>query len=328
MGVLIDPYMFELSDAQEIKNNVSFFQTIIKLHTQADQDHRGRMILYKGMVDKMRQRSIQPFPINIQTIADSDLRKTIMQINMNFNHMLLRSLDYMADIDVCSGRQEFEIVGDDEMLDDDLYYEMLCILLLPCYSKQTDIDDRILTGRKSRGKQIGDSFQIKCNCFEREYIKKCVFAGVDDLIPAKEKMIKALKEKKGEGGIPVVEVVSAEIGDHHNHVQADRKKFTTLNELSFKNKNVLKLLQEIGLFHIIFGRFSGKGVKEAGTMKIQCVEKNNIMDIVRVKYNSETEMQFITDLYFPKGIGQLVYEYFQNEQMTYQNVSELVEKIR
>lgn len=251
-----------------------------------------------------------------------------MQINMAFNHTLLRSLDYIADIDACSGSQEFEIVGDDEMTEDDIYYEMLCILLLPCYSKQTDIDDRILTGDKSCGKQIGDSVQIKCSCFEREYIKKCVFAGVDDLIPAKEKMIKVLKEKKGEGGIPVVKVVSAEMGDHHNHVQADRKKFTTLNELSLKNKVVLKLLQEIGLFRIIFGRFSDKGVKATGTMKIQCFERKNVMDIVRVKFNSETEMQFITDLYFPKGVGQLVYEYFQNEQMTYQNVSELVEKIR
>lgn len=34
MSVLIDPYMFELSDTQEIKNNISFFLKMIKLCTK------------------------------------------------------------------------------------------------------------------------------------------------------------------------------------------------------------------------------------------------------------------------------------------------------
>lgn len=152
--------------------------------------------------------------------------------------------------------------------------------------------------------------------------------GIDELVSPKERVVKIFKEKKENGEIHTVDIVSAEMGDHHNHVQANGKKFTTLNELSLKNKMVLNLLQELGMFKIIFGRFSGKGVKAAGTMKIQCVEKTNETDIVKVKFNSEAEMQIVTDLYFPQGIGQLLYEYFQEEQMTYQNVSGLVEKIR
>lgn len=152
--------------------------------------------------------------------------------------------------------------------------------------------------------------------------------GVDELVSPKERVVKIFKEKKENGEIHTVGIVSAEMGDHHNHVQANGKKFTTLNELSLKNRMVLNLLQELGMFKIIFGRFSGKGVKAAGTMKIQCVEKTNETDIVKVKFNSEAEMQIVTDLYFPQGIGQLLYEYFQEEQMTYQNVSGLVEKIR
>ena len=152
--------------------------------------------------------------------------------------------------------------------------------------------------------------------------------GIDELVSPKERVVKIFKEKKENGEIHTVDILSAEMGDHHNHVQANGKKFTTLNELSLKNKMVLNLLQELGMFKIIFGRFSGKGVKAAGTMKIQCVEKTNETDIVKVKFNSEAEMQIVTDLYFPQGIGQLLYEYFQEEQMTYQNVSGLVEKIR
>ena len=152
--------------------------------------------------------------------------------------------------------------------------------------------------------------------------------GIDELVSPKERVVKIFKEKKENGGIHTVGIVSAEMGEHHNHVQANGKKFTTLNELSLKNKMVLNLLQELGMFKIIFGRFSGKGVKAAGRMKIQCVEKKNDSDIVNVNFISEAEMQIVTDLYFPQGIGQLLYEYFQEEQMTYQNVSGLVEKIR
>ena len=31
MSVLIDPYMFELSDEREIRNNISFFTKVIKI---------------------------------------------------------------------------------------------------------------------------------------------------------------------------------------------------------------------------------------------------------------------------------------------------------
>lgn len=278
------------------------------------------------MIDKICQRTIQPFPINIQAIADSDLKNTILQINKSFNHALLESIESI-DIDECCGEQEFEIINENGISEDDNYYEMFCTLLIPCYSKQADIDDKILTGNKKAGRHIGDNFQIQCRCSECNYIKQCVFSGIDELIPDKEKVIESLKEKKKKKEILIVDNVSAEIGDHHNHVQEDGKKFSTLNELSAKNKRVLKLLQKLGLFKIIFGRFTSKGVKAAGTMSIYSVNKKNTQDIVTVKFNAETGFQIITDLYFPKGIGQLLDDYFKKNQITYQNMSELVDKM-
>jgi hypothetical protein len=326
MSVLIDPYMFELSDAQEIKNNISFFMKMLKLCNKSDDDEKLRIAIYKGMLKRICQRTIQPFPINIQAITDSDLKNTILQINKSFNHALLESIESI-DIDECSGEQEFKIIDENGIAEDDSYYEMFCMLLIPCYSKHEDIDDRILTGIKKDGRQIGDHFQIQCSCFDYNYIKQCMFSGIDEFISDKEKVIEFLKEKKRKKEITIVDIVSAEIGEHHNHVQADGKKFSTLSELSIKNKKVLKLFQNLGLFRIVFGRFTPQGVKAAGTMTIYSISKKNTQDIVTVKFNAETGFQIITDLYFPKGIGQLLQDYFKKNQITYKNMSELVDKI-
>jgi len=326
MSVLIDPYMFELSDAQEIKNNISFFMKMLKLCNKSDDDKKLRIAIYKGMLKRICQRTIQPFPINIQAITDSDLKNTILQINKSFNHALLESIESI-DIDECSGEQEFKIIDENGIAEDDSYYEMFCMLLIPCYSKHEDIDDRILTGIKKDGRQIGDHFQIQCSCFDYNYIKQCMFSGIDEFISDKEKVIEFLKEKKRKKEITIVDIVSAEIGEHHNHVQADGKKFSTLSELSIKNKKVLKLFQNLGLFRIVFGRFTSQGVKAAVTITIYSISKKNTQDIVTVKFNAETGFQIITDLYFPKGIGQLLQDYFKKNQITYKNMSELVDKI-
>lgn len=239
---------------------------------------------------------------------------------------MLESIESI-DIDECSGEQEFKIIDENGIAEDDSYYEMFCMLLIPCYSKHEDIDDRILTGIKKDGRQIGDHFQIQCSCFDYNYIKQCMFSGIDEFISDKEKVIEFLKEKKRKKEITIVDIVSAEIGEHHNHVQADGKKFSTLSELSIKNKKVLKLFQNLGLFRIVFGRFTSQGVKAAGTMTIYSISKKNTQDIVTVKFNAETGFQIITDLYFPKGIGQLLQDYFKKNQITYKNMSELVDKI-
>ena len=326
MSVLIDPYMFELSDAQEIEENISFFLKMIKLCTKRDGTTRLHILLYKGMIERMYQRSIQPFPINIQMITDPDLRKTIMQINKSFNNALLESIESI-DIDECVGEQEFVIKDENGISEDSNYYEMFCTLLLPCYSHEIEIEDKILTGIKKDGRHIGDIFQIECKCSKCEYAKTCVFSGIDEFVSVKEKVIELFKEKKRKGDIIKVDSVSAEMGDHHNHVQADGKKFSTLNELTAKNKRVLKLLQEVGLNKIIFGRFTSQGVKETGTMSIFNIDENDTQDIVKVKFNAETGFQLVTDLYFPKGIGRLLNDYFKTDQITYQNVTELLEKI-
>ena len=195
MSVLIDPYMFELSDTQEIENNISFFLKMIKLCTKSDNNQRLHPLLYKGLFEKICQRAIQPFPINIHTIIDSDLRKTILQINKSFNHALLESIESI-DIDECDGNQEFEIIDECGIKEDDSYFEMFCTLLIPCYSKHIDIDDKILTGIKKDGRHIGDVFQILCSCSEYKYKKLCVFSEIDEFISKKESNWRVERKKE------------------------------------------------------------------------------------------------------------------------------------
>lgn len=214
------------------------------------------------------------------------------------------------------------------MSEDDHYFELLSTLLVPCYSETVDLDSKILTGNKENGKQIGDTFELVCNCDTREYQKTCSFISVDDLVSDKDKVIQELKQKKKEGGIPVSTIVTASIGSHHNHVQANRKKFSELDELSSQNKIVLRLLKELGLFRIIFGKFTPNGVKAIGTMSIQNVDSKDSQDIVTVNFSAETQMVIETFLYFPKGIGELLKRYFKSEQLTYQSVENMIEKIK
>ena len=265
MSVLIDPYMFELSNEQEIRDNITFFMNVIKIASYSEKSKRIPIAVYSGMIEKMQKRAIQPFPIQLSMIQDKDLKSTIMQLNNSFSNALIRFVENI-DIDECDGNQEFVVRNDEEMTEDDHYFELLSTLLVPCYSETVDLDSKILTGNKENGKQIGDTFELVCNCDTREYQKTCNFISVDDLVSDKDKVIQELKQKKKNGGIPVSSTVTASIGSHHNHVQANRKKFSELDDLSSQNKIVLRLLKELGLFRIIFGKFTPNGVKAIGTM--------------------------------------------------------------
>ena len=327
MSVLIDPYMFELSNEQEIRDNITFFMNVIKIASYPGKSKRISIAVYSGMIEKMQKRAIQPFPIQLSMIQDKDLKSTIMQLNNSFSNALIRFVENI-DIDECVGNQEFVVRNDEKMSVDDHYFELLSTLLVPCYSETVDLDSKILTGNKENGKQIGDTFELVCNCDTREYQKTCSFISVDDLVSDKDKVIQELKQKKKKGGIPVSTIVTASIGSHHNHVQANRKKFSELDELSSQNKIVLRLLKELGLFRIIFGKFTPNGVKAIGTMSIQNVDSKDSQDIVTVNFSAETQMVIETFLYFPKGIGELLKRYFKSEQLTYQSVENMIEKIK
>lgn len=325
MSILVDPYMFELTDEKEIQNNIIFFRKLIKMSSNPDKSKRMSIAMYKGMIDRIRSKPVQLFPIKLPEIEDKELKSIILKINASFVKTLMKDIENL-DIDACNGNQDF-FVEDKEFADDEKYYELLCTLLIPCYSKTTMIDERILTGYKVGGKDIGYNFVLTCNCTNENYCKRCEFVDVDEFISDKDKAIEEFKKMKKEGNIKCIDTIPAIKGDHHNKIQADGKKFKNLNDLSAKNKSVLLLLGKIGLFKVIFGRFCPKGNRRVGTMSIISVDEEKTQDIVNVKFTAETEMVLQTQLYFPKGVGKLLYKYFESEQLMYKSVEELIEKI-
>lgn len=323
MRVLIDPYMFELTDETEIRNNIYFFRDVIKLARNHEGEKKIAIALYQGMLERMESRFISFFPLPISKIQDSELKDTVVQLNRLFRNVLQESIEGI-EIDGCDGEQEF-LVNNESILDD-RYFELFSMLLIPCYSENINFDDRILTGNKVQGGQIGEQHVLECGCEKHKYLRKCRFAGVEEFISAKERVVEKIKQEKKGGKIVVADSIEVGMGVHHNHVQASKKEVQTLADLSTKNKNVLRLLGEVGLFKIIFGKFTPTGMREVGSMGIQSVREEKTQDILIVKFSAETGMVIETFLYFQKGMGKLLYTYFQNEQMLYKNVSELIEK--
>lgn len=324
MSILIDPYMFELTDEQEIRENLTFFLRIIQFSSSSNRSERLKIALYNGVVERLQRRYIQAFPIQLSEINDKELKSIILTLNQSFRSILLGFIEEL-DISDCYGTQDFVVDG--EKVEDGKYYELFSTLLIPCYSEDPMIENRILTGVKRVGRQIGDECLLKCECERQTYSSKCSFVGIRDVISPKDLALYELKDKKRKGEIPVVGVVEATMSEHHNHVQADGKGFKNLDDLSSQNNYVLRMLQEAGLYKIVFGRFTSEGVRIKGSFQIQNLEEKDTQDILKVKFSAETGMVIITALYFPKGIGVLIKQYFQNEQLTYINVNELIERM-
>ena len=332
MSILIDPYMFELTEESEINGNIPFFQAIISLCNHPEPKNRISLLLYKGILDRMHQRELQPFPISLDKVRDAELKRTLIQINNSFSNVLLNYIEEV-ELDGCAGEQLFSISGLEEenikFEEDDHYFEMLYTLLIPCYKKELSIDSRILTGQKREGRQINDEFSIACNCATESYSNRYIFVGIDEFIPVQDKLLKKLKQMKREDKIPIAERVKASTnGDHHNHVTASGKKFNYLNDLSLKNRMVLQQLGQLGLYEVKFGEFRSEPGKTIGSMSIQTVEENATLDILNVRFFAETGFAIATALYFPKGVGRIIHDYFEKGQLAYQNVSRLVEKIK
>ena len=112
-----------------------------------------------------------------------------------------------------------------------------------------------------QGGQIGEQHVLECGCEKHKYLRKCRFAGVEEFISAKERVVEKIKQEKKGGKIVVADSIEVGMGVHHNHVQASKKEFQTLADLSTKNKNVLRLLGKVGLFKIIFGKFTPTGMR-------------------------------------------------------------------
>ncbi len=312
MNILLDPYMLGLDNEEEIKNNLAFYRTMIRLCS----DNVHNICLYQSIYDEMQSGKVEFFPINaIANISDQKLKTEIIMINNSFFHVLSNYI-YPIDIDECGGKQNFSVYDDKQkedsfMYSDPKYYELCTTLLRACYDVNRKLDNIIVTGIKEKGKQVGDTFYLRCEC-NKKHERQYRFVSINDIETPKEKAFNRLIELVRTNQIVFVECPDTVRGNHHNFLQFDSD-FTTFDGVSAKNKRVLRILRYFGLYKIIFKGFHEKANEAVGTIHVKNVTDSADGKIINGYLYAETG--YINDicLYFKGDLAQLLVDYLGND---------------
>ena len=302
MNIIIDPYMFEIEDENEIRDNISFFHVLIYLCTIG----RINVFLYKELIEKMLARDVKPFPIYIGQVKDGDLRCKIQILNKAFVSTIMNNIKSL-DLEECGGEQDFEVNGPQSDVNefikgDEKYYELLSILLHSCYNRTSDLSQCILTGRILKGRNIGDRFILTCKCLHNKFEKEYRFGSIEEFEKVEDRAYLKLNQTVLEQRFSFVPSPVIVRGDHHNKLQ-NNSDFTTFEGLSRTNKSVLLLLRKFGLSKIVFGEFHVDSSRAKGTIITYDVQFTDDNEIVKGWLFAETGYKHHIDMYFPKGVG-------------------------
>lgn len=324
MNVVIDPYFMAIDDEEEIRRNLPSFQKLVVLCNSS----RVNVFLYKGLLEKMLEREVSPFPIAIWKVKDKNLRMAIVELNNAFTNAVMKSV-VPLDIENCDGNQEFHISAEQEEVRKDLesdgnYYELLTVLLQPCYKNDLKISECILTGNVSRGRKIGDEFTINCNC-QKEYKKYFRFGGIEEFESQQDRALNELRVLERKKEFSYIESPIVVRGKHHNMLQHNSD-FTTFSGVSRINKSVLTILRKFGLYKIIFGEYHEDTSYPKGTVIVDEVVSTSNGDIIKGWLFAETGYRNHVDLYFPQKVGESIKLYL-NDVLDKNSVERLVDTV-
>lgn len=319
-NLLIDPYMFRLNNEYDIKDNLWFFEKIIQLCNSK----KITIILYQGLLKKILDWQIQPFPIGLDSIKNPQLINEILILNHSFRHVLSNGI-IGTDIDACSGSQNFT---DNKKLSEDAdYFELLSVILKTCYNKDFKLDPYILIGNINGKMKEGCSVEIECKCeqvklFHKkfEWCDPCKFEDDED------KAFDHLKNAFRNGEIKFQEDPQVKRADHHNPIQKDDKNIEQYSDLSIKNRRVISLLRHFGLNKIILTDFHNDSSSTVGTIKVHHVEQGKKVDIVFGILFCETGMKSGIEMHFPSGVGVALYTYI-GKWFSYEKIEQLKSKL-
>lgn len=322
MNIVIDPYFLELEKEKEIKANIIYFQTLVFLCTSG----KVSVYLYKDLVGKINSRAVRPFPIQIGEIHDEKLRETIIHLNNAFTYVIMNNIKKL-DIEECGGNQNFEITSEQsdtlyQLKNDEKYYELLSVLLHPCYNKQLDLSEYIITGHIDKGRKIGDKFTLLCKC-EQSFKATYIFESIEKIESAQDKAFLKLRKLERENAFSTVKSPTIIRSEHHNKLQ-NNSRYKTFEGLSRVNKVVLDLLRQFGLYKVIFADFHEDSSRPMGTI-ISChIQPTDDGDIVKGWLYAETGFKNRVELYFPKSVGENLMLYLDNE-FSKDNVERLID---
>lgn len=311
--ILIDPYMFKIDDTEDIKNNINFFNDVINMCSS----NKFSIVLYLELYEKIYNRQINPFPINIDVISDLDLKARILILNDSFCRTLASNFEGF-DIDQCSGTQDY--ITEPDLNQDAEYFEMFSIAVSSCYSKITELEPYILVGNIKEGKKDGDSVLVKCLCNEYDFKRTYYWKSPSYFEDKKDIALKKLNQIFSNGEDLLVEVPDLKRADHHCPLQNEPiKKY---QDLSRKNKSVLSLLRYFGLDKIILSRFHEDSKYIPGTIVVDKIITSNEKDIVSGWLFCETGFKSYIELYFPLGMGGAICDYTDKE-LNYTSIEKL-----
>lgn len=311
MNIIIDPYMFELENENEIKRNIAFFRVLIFL----SRSKRIKVFMYKDLVEKMICREVKPFPIHIGKIKDENLKVTVLSIDTLFVNAVMNNIAPI-DVETCLGEQNFAVESEERRIEnmlntDDKYFELLSVLLQPCYNSELILSDTIVKGEISRGLEISDEFRLNCQCSCKQYTQRYCIGLLDKFVSDSDKAYIELDRIIMEKGVSFVSNPIIVRGKHHNFLQANSS-FSTYDGLSRVNKAVISLLRYFGLSKIIFGEFHEDSSYPQGTIVTNDIQITDNADIVKGWLFAETGFKNHVDLYFPGSVGKNLMIYLKN----------------
>ena len=219
MNILIDPYMLELEDENEIRSNISFFETLCFLC----KSNKISIFLYKDMVEKMLARDVKPFPIFLGQVRDEKLKETVRIINTIFVNVVMKNISSL-DIEACCGEQNFKISSVkpevvERLSNDAKYYELLSVLLQSCYNKKIVLSQSIITGVIHNGLSINDEFDLKCQCIQELFKRGFRFENIEKLESLEDKAFIELFRMVSNNEIEFILSPKILRGKHHNFLQ-------------------------------------------------------------------------------------------------------------
>lgn len=305
----IDPNMFELCEEDEILKNIEFFRQVISLCKQ----NRLNIVIYKKLLEKLNNRAIFPFPINVSNLSNPILKQTVLQLNQNFYNSMINSW-VSEDIEDCSGNQDFQT--DPELKD--CYYELLSIMTSACYKCGLENVTKVLVGDVNEIQKCGFKLELNCSCDLKKFHEKYLWVSPNDMLSIKDKQLKKLERlilKKCDNP-------KLNRADHHAPFMPRNTQLKKYKEIPPRSRVVLDILCFFGLNCVTFKEFHNDSSEVEGTISISSYKKNETNDIIYGNLYFNKGYYNVVELTFPTDVGECIALYC-SKKIEYKTIHEL-----
>ncbi len=316
-GLLIDPYMFCLDNDADIRNNINFFNKVIQLCNAG----KIAIFVYQGLLEKINNFPINPFPIRVNEIQDLELKSQVLILNRNFLQILSAGIIGIEIVE-CKGEQNFKSVPD--LTEDSEYFELLSVMLSKCYNQISSLEPYVLIGNIKSKMSVGACLSIECICKECNFQQKYTWCSPNVFEDEKDLAFEALRKAIEDKGSLFVQVPKVSRADHHCPLQ--NKKIQKYSDFTARNKRVLSLLRSFGLYKMNLTDYHEDASYIPGTIVVVKIRNGNNSEIVEGWLFCQTGFKSYIEMYFPAGVGSALCTYTDN-YFCYEKIEKLKTKL-